>query len=78
MSKLVNFTLWHCKDARSLRCLQTILELNIKGFKLITMPFPPRVLYKEFLNHNILGTIPYFEDGETKMTESVAICEYLV
>jgi glutathione S-transferase len=46
-------------------------ELNI-------LPFPPRFLSKEFLDINVLGTVPFFADGETTMTESTAICHYLV
>ena len=33
---------------------------------------------KEYLDINILGTIPYMIDGDIKMTESVAISQYLV
>tara|TARA_B100001769_G_C22056453_1_gene567968 strand:- start:841 stop:1374 length:534 start_codon:yes stop_codon:yes gene_type:complete len=42
------------------------------------MPFPPRVFMKEYLDINILGTIPFMIDGNVQMTESVAICQYLV
>jgi glutathione S-transferase len=63
--------LWHCSDARSLRCLWTLEEIGYKNYELVTMPFPPRVFHKEFLKTNPLGTIPFFEgkDG-LKMTES--------
>ena len=33
---------------------------------------------KEYLDINILGTIPFMIDGEVEMTESVAISQYLV
>jgi len=33
---------------------------------------------KEYLDINMLGTIPYLIDGDVKMTESVAISQYLV
>jgi len=42
------------------------------------MPFPPRVFMKEYLNVNILGTVPYMIDGDIEMTESVAISQYFV
>ena len=42
------------------------------------MPFPPRVFKKEYLDVNMLGTVPYLIDGDIKMTESVAMCQYLV
>ena len=41
------------------------------------LPFPPRVLAKEYLALNPLGTIPLMIDGDSKMTESSGICHYL-
>ena len=41
------------------------------------LPFPPRVLQKDYLAINPLGTIPCFFDGDMRMTESPAICHYL-
>ena len=40
-------------------------------------PFPPRALSREFLAVNPLGTVPLFIDGDVRMTESAAICQYL-
>jgi len=42
------------------------------------LPFPPRVHRKEYLATNVLGTVPFFVHGDTKMTESTGICHYLV
>jgi glutathione S-transferase len=42
------------------------------------LPFPPRFLKREYLDLNVLGTVPFFSDGDTEMTESTAICHYLV
>jgi glutathione S-transferase len=69
--------LYHCHDARSLRPLWTLEELGIP-YELDVLPFPPRFFRKEYLAVNPLGTVPFFEDGETRMTESSAICQYLV
>eukprot|EP00041_Stephanoeca_diplocostata_P022472 m.536646 g.536646 ORF g.536646 m.536646 type:complete len:277 (+) comp22072_c0_seq14:229-1059(+) len=71
--------LWTCRSSRGTRVLWTLHELGVADqCTLITMPFPPRVHAPEFLRKNILGTVPYFEDGEgCRMTESVAICMYL-
>lgn len=33
---------------------------------------------REYLGVNSLGTVPYFVDGDTEMTESAGICQYLV
>lgn len=69
--------LWHCKDARSLRPLWALEEMGLP-YELENLPFPPRVLRKEYLAVNPLGTIPYFTDGDVRMTESSGICLYLV
>jgi len=47
-------------------------------YELEMMPFPPRFLHKEFMDINILGTVPYMIDGEVHMTESVAMSQYMV
>ncbi|MGI9222608.1 MAG: glutathione S-transferase family protein [Woeseiaceae bacterium] len=68
--------LWHCHNARSLRPLWAMEEMNL-DYELEVLPFPPRVFQKEYLGKNVLGTVPFFTDGDTEMTESVAICAYL-
>jgi len=68
--------LYHCADARSFRALWMLEELEV-AYDLRLLPFPPRLREPEFLALNPLGTIPLLLDGETQMTESAAICEYL-
>jgi glutathione S-transferase len=68
--------LWHCAGARSLRPLWALEELGL-DYELEVLPFPPRLLQRDFLAVNSLGTVPYFTDGAVEMTESVAICQYL-
>ncbi|MDO8297593.1 MAG: glutathione S-transferase family protein [Caulobacter sp.] len=69
-------TLYHCADARSFRPLWALEELGL-DYDLRMLPFPPRGLAREYLRENPLGTIPLLVDGETRMTESAAIVEYL-
>ena len=69
-------TLYHCFGARSFRPLWMLEELGL-SYDLKMLPFPPRVLAKEYLAINPLGTIPFMIDGETKMSESSGICYYL-
>jgi len=69
-------TLYHCTAARSFRPLWMLEELGLP-YELKMLPFPPRVLAKNYLGINPLGTIPLLIDGETRMTESAAICQYL-
>ena len=68
--------LWHCADARSFRALWALEELGL-DYKLHLLPFPPRIREPEFLKINPLGTIPALRDGDTFMTESAAIAQYL-
>ena len=68
--------LWHCADARSFRALWALEELGL-DYKLHLLPFPPRIREPEFLKINPLGTIPALRDGDTFMTESAAIVQYL-
>ena len=72
----MNLKLYHCKGSRSLRPLWMLEELGLP-YELHVLPFPPRVLAKEYLAINPLGTVPCFFDGEMRMTESPAICHYL-
>jgi len=68
--------LWHCPDARSFRPLWALEELGLK-YELHLLPFPPRVREPSYLEINPLGTIPAMKDGETFMTESAGIVQYL-
>jgi glutathione S-transferase len=68
--------LYHCPDARSFRALWTLEELGLP-YTLHLLPFPPRVRAPQYLKVNPLGTIPALIDGETFMTESAAIIQYL-
>lgn len=66
--------LYHCADARSLRCLWAAEEVGM-DIDLTVMPFPPRAFAPEYRAVNPLMTIPgWVEDGQL-MTESIAICE---
>jgi len=68
--------LWHCPDARSFRPLWALEELGLE-YELHLLPFPPRFRQPEYLEINPLGTIPAMKDGETFMTESAGIVQYL-
>jgi glutathione S-transferase len=70
-------TLYHCTAARSFRPLWALEELRLP-YDLRMLPFPPRALAREYLALNPLGTIPLLIDGDTRMTESAAVLQYLV
>lgn len=66
--------LYHCADARSLRCLWAAEEAGL-DIDLQLLPFPPRAFAPEYRAVNPLMTVPgWVEDGQL-MTESAAICE---
>ena len=69
--------LHHCSDARSFRPLWILEEMGLP-YELRMLPFPPRAAAPDYLARNPLGTIPLLEDGDARMTESAAICQYLV
>ena len=68
--------LHHCVSARSFRPLWMLEELGLP-YTLRMLPFPPRALARHFLADNPLGTVPLLVDGDTRMTESAAMCQYL-
>ena len=69
--------IWATQGSRAIRPIWTAEEMGL-DYELTMMPFPPRVFMKEYLDVNMLGTIPYLTDGDVKMTESVAMAQYLV
>jgi glutathione S-transferase len=69
--------LYHCQNARSFRVLWMLEELGLP-YELEVLKFPPRFRAEGYLDINPLGTIPTLIDGGHTMTESAAICHYLV
>lgn len=68
--------LYHCVSARSFRALWMLEELGL-DYELHMLPFPPRVHQRPYLELNPLGTVPALFDGDVRLTESSAICQYL-
>ncbi|WP_235839685.1 glutathione S-transferase family protein [Cognaticolwellia mytili] len=68
--------LWHCHNTRSLRVLWALEEMKLK-YRLHSLPFPPRILERSYLETNPLGTVPFLKDDETTLTESSAMLLYL-
>ena len=73
----MSIKIYSCNDSRGVRPMWTAEEMGL-SYETEMMPFPPRFLHKEYMDVIILGTIPYLIDGEVEMTESVAMCQYLV
>jgi glutathione S-transferase len=69
--------IYHAPNSRSLRVLWTLEEMGVKA-DVKSLPFPPRRLQPDYLSVNPAGTVPAMVDGDRVMTESLAICEYLI
>lgn len=69
-------SLYHCRQARSFRVLWMLEELGV-DYDLQLLPFPPREFARDYLTINPLGTIPFYVEGDARMTESSMICHYL-
>lgn len=66
--------LYHCPDARSLRCLWAVEEAGI-DVDLRLLKFPPRAFEPDYRAVNPLMTVPGWVEDDRLMTESAAICE---
>jgi glutathione S-transferase len=69
-------TVYHAPNTRSMRVLWLLEELGIKA-EVRSLPFPPSKLQPDYLTVNPTGTVPTLVDGSVRLTESMAICEYL-
>ena len=66
--------LYHCRDARSLRCLWAAEEAGT-AIDLRVLPFPPRAFAPDYKEVNPLKTVPGWVENGVLLTESAAICE---
>jgi glutathione S-transferase len=73
----VMIVLYHSFDGRSFRPLWTLEELGLPH-QLVRVPFPPRSECAGYLEVNPLGTVPTLLDDGSRMTESAAMCQYIV
>jgi glutathione S-transferase len=69
-------TVYHAPNTRSMRVLWLLEELGMKA-EIRSLPFPPSKLQPDYLTVNPTGTVPTLIDGSVRLTESMAICEYL-
>ncbi|HTR82902.1 MAG TPA: glutathione S-transferase family protein [Reyranella sp.] len=69
-------TVYHARNTRSMRVLWLLEELGVRA-EIKSLPFPPSKLQPDYLSVNPTGTVPTLVDGSVRLTESMAICEYL-
>ena len=61
---------------RSRRVLWALEEVGAP-YEVVALKFPPRIHHPEFLAISPAGALPVIEDGEVRLMESLAICEYV-
>jgi glutathione S-transferase len=66
--------LYHCVDARSLRCVWAAQEVGME-LDLRILPFPPRAFAPDYKHVNPLKTVPAWVENGQMLTESAAICQ---
>ena len=71
----MSIKIYNCDGSRGVRPIWTLEEMGV-DYEVEMLPFPPRVFKPDYLETNILGTIPYLEDGDVRMTESVGTVSY--
>jgi glutathione S-transferase len=69
-------TVYHAPNTRSMRVLWVLEELGMTA-EIKSLPFPPSKHQPDYLAVNPTGTVPTLVDGSVRLTESMAICEYL-
>ncbi|MFC3080567.1 glutathione S-transferase family protein [Phenylobacterium terrae] len=67
---------YHAPATRSARVLWVLEELGVP-YETVSLTYPPRVHHPEYEDVNPIKTIPTMVDGQVRLTESLAICEYL-
>lgn len=72
----MSLVLYHCHEARSMRSLWLINELDLKA-EIITLSFGDQLRSDQYLSQHPLGRVPCLIDGETTLFESGAITEWL-
>lgn len=73
---MTTLRLYHSANTRSFRALWALEEVGV-DYDLVMLAFPPRDTDPSYLSINPLGTVPLLLDGDVRMTESAAICQYL-
>ena len=65
-----------CGDTRSRRVLWACEEVGAP-YEVVELRWPPRLHHPEYLAISPSGAVPAIEDGDLRLIESLAICEYV-
>jgi glutathione S-transferase len=69
-------TVYSAPDTRAIRVIWVLEEIGAKA-EIKSMPYPPRRHAPDYFAVNPTGLVPLLIDGEVRLSESMAICDYL-
>ncbi len=69
-------TVYSAPDTRAIRVIWVLEEIGVKA-EIKSMPYPPRRHTPDYVAVNPSGLVPLLIDGEVRLSESMAICDYL-
>jgi glutathione S-transferase len=69
-------TVYSAPNTRAIRVIWVLEEIGAKA-EIKSMPYPPRKHAPDYFAVNPTGMVPLLIDGEVRLTESMAICDYL-
>ena len=69
-------TVYSAPNTRAIRVIWVLDEIGAKA-EIKSMPYPPRQHAPDYFAVNPTGMVPLLIDGEVRLSESMAICDYL-
>jgi len=69
-------TVYSAPNTRAIRVIWVLEEIGAKA-EIKSMPSPPRKHAPDYFAVNPTGMVPLLIDGEVRLSESMAICDYL-
>jgi glutathione S-transferase len=69
-------TVYSAPNTRAIRVIWVLEEIGVKA-EIRSMPYPPRKHAPDYFAVNPTGLVPLLIDGEVRLSESMAICDYL-
>jgi glutathione S-transferase len=69
-------TVYSAPNTRAIRVIWVLEEIGAKA-EIKSMPYPPRKHAPDYFAINPTGMVPLLIDGEVRLRESMAICDYL-
>ena len=69
-------TVYSAPNTRAIRVIWVLEEIGAKA-EIKSMPYPPRQHAPDYFAVNPTGMVPLLIDGEVRLSELMAICDYL-